>query len=148
MISLKEAVENAVIWEEKARDDYLRWASETTYKNVTKLLENLASLEQKHVNLLRDIDTSKEVYVDFSGMTYLDLTRGIVRGPTSEDQYLRRIFEYAMEKEQHSIERYALLASQVADPQVKKLFGILALEEKHHKTEILTEYNRLFTPQG
>ncbi len=145
MASLEDAVEAAVKWEMHARGNYLRWAEESWKPDVETLFRNLAKMEERHIQFLEGLDLGGDIDVQVSGIEWVNLAKDMRAVPSSEDRRLKSIFEFAMDKEEESVNRYITLG-EASTGKVRELFLRLAMEEKHHKTMIRDEYHRLFHP--
>ena len=140
MESLKDAIVLAVAWEKQARDNYTRWADETTNLNAKKLFMNLAKMEEGHIRSLKSIDLAADIKVSVEGAEWLDLSQELTSFPTSGDRYLNAIFEYAIAKENTSFNRYLRLSSEVPPGKLADIFKRLMNEEEYselHKSSYL-----------
>jgi rubrerythrin len=146
MASLDDAIKLALAWEREARDNYLFWAGKTTSVNAKQLFLNLSKMESKHIVALEGINLNGEYNVDLSTDVWLDLSKDITSFPTVGDRDLKRIFDFAVSKEETASARYANLAKNTTDANLSRLFSKLAKEEAYHKLLITEQRLKLLKP--
>jgi rubrerythrin len=140
---LKEIMDMAIQYETDANEFYSTAAGVAKDPAAKTLLNELATVELKHMEKLKNFDlsdVSQEHHTvpethDLHVSDYL-LDKEIAPDSTSQD-----IMVHAMKREQKAYEFYARMLKVVTSGDVKVLFEELAAEELEHKARIETEYD-------
>ncbi len=142
--SLQEILEVALSFEKMARDFYADLATRVS-KPMRGLVEELASEEQGHYNMFKDLMNRDDVHAHFSEKfplppsdhKFSDFVHLPDLGESPDDQDVLR---YALDREQAAMEQYASLAEEVPPGPIADLFRFLAQEELEHKKELEKKY--------
>ncbi len=140
---LKEIMDMAIQYEIDANEFYSTAAGVAKDPAAKTLLNELASVELKHVEKLESFNLDSVAHEhhtvpethDLHVSDYL-LDKEIAPDSTSQD-----IMVHAMKREQKAYEFYARMLKVVTSGDVKVLFEELAAEELEHKARIETEYD-------
>jgi rubrerythrin len=144
MVSSRGALEYALEMEKKSRDEYLKWAQETSQKDAKQLFLNLSHMEERHVAAITSLLARDAKTIELKGFESVDISFGLKSHSSLGIAYLAKILKYAISREQYSMESYLSIASQVTEPEVKKILETLASEEKYHKNLLTQQYERLY----
>jgi rubrerythrin len=144
-ITLKEIIDYAKINEDNARKFYLKASGHAKGDNVKGLLKSMADDEVKHIERLDEIDkmidegkplpaphgiTKPLGYAEFVG----DIKLG-------DDADYQEVLKFAMAKEKEAMESYARYAKLTDVADAKKLFELLAEEEREHLSELEAKFD-------
>ncbi|MDY7033338.1 MAG: ferritin family protein [Thermodesulfobacteriota bacterium] len=130
---LKEIIDFAVKKEQEAADFYNDLSGKVELKALAEELLKMARVEESHRDRLRNMDVSAYVAspvkppIDLKIADYL-----IDKEPTPEMSW-QDLVHIAMKRELASMRLYTDLAKGTSDPQARRLFENLAVEEEAHK---------------
>jgi rubrerythrin len=147
--TIQEALKMAIQAEKDSMDFYRRAAEVTRNERAKKVFDLLASEEMGHMKSFFDHYTGKE-FGDFQTLaasppnkknaTYQALEKAI-----DEETHEQKALEIALKEEKATIEQYAMLAKDIIDPLVKKVFeGVVKATENHYAL-IEDEYMHVMT---
>ena len=145
--TMQEALKLAVRAEKESMDFYRRAASITSNERAKKVFDLLANEEVGHLKLFfdhykggefGDFKTFLESPPDKKGATLLALEKSI-----DEKTQEKKALEIAMKEEKSIIDQYTLLAKDIVDPMVKKVFDQVVKETQNHYDMIEDEYMHL-----
>ncbi len=112
---------------------FYQMASERAKPGMSKMFEELADEERGHKKMLEDLDTEKLRGYEFREVPDLKISEYLEDIPYSRDMDYEEILRYAVKSEEKSRSFYLRSAEGCADPDLKKLFQMLAQEEAKHK---------------
>lgn len=130
--TFKDIVQQAIRKEADAAMFY-QMASERAKPGMDKMFKELAEEERGHKKMLEELDTAKLGSYEFSEVPDLKISEYLEDIPYSRDMDYQDILRYAMKSEEKSRNFYLRSAERCEDPDLKKLFQMLAQEEAKHK---------------
>jgi rubrerythrin len=101
----------------------------------------MANEERKHVRLLENFKPGHIEKVVIRNIPNLKVSDYMVDIPFSEDMGYQDLLILAMKKEESAYNLYTSLAATKDDPDLQKLFQMLAQEELKHKNRLEKEYD-------
>ena len=105
------------------------------------MFKEFASEERKHRKMLEGISKKAVAKYTIKNIPDMKISDYLVDIEFSPDMRYNEILILAMKREGKSTELYNDLASRSDDPEIKKLFQVLAQEETKHKLRLETEYD-------
>lgn len=147
--TLQEALKLAIQTEKESMDFYQRAAAITADERSKQVFNLLAKEEVGHLKAffdhykggdLGDVDTYLQTPPDKTSATHQALERAL-----AEDVHEQKALEIALEEEKSTIEMYTMMAKDMADPQVRKVFETVVKETQGHHDMIQDEYMRVMT---
>ena len=130
-------LDDAIGLEERAQKHYSDAQAQVRDPSAKKILELLATEEQKHAVALRAMKSGE--YTDLEAPSLLKEARGLVEGAAkdgrtsiSTDATMRDILQRAMEIEQTTERFYREHAHAAGEQRLRELFGRLAALEAEH----------------
>lgn len=146
-ITFSEVISYAKIAEDNARKFYLDAAANANLSHVKEYLESLADEEKSHSDRLEAL---RKGFQEKGVMPVMDKkiqTFGYADyiNPVSldADATYKDVLEVAMAKEKEAIENYEKFSRYVDSGDAKKLFNVLADEERRHLKRFEEEYDDL-----
>jgi rubrerythrin len=138
----------AIDKEIEAEKFYLEAAREADFTGARQLFEDFASEENKHKNMLENLD--KEQINSFVPETVPDLKRSdyLVDMTYEKGMGFADILRLAMKREETANKLYLDLAQKTDEADVKKLFEKLAQEESKHKYGLESMYDDYMAKMG
>ncbi|MCM2357792.1 MAG: ferritin family protein [Geobacteraceae bacterium] len=147
--TIQEALKLAIQAEKDSMDFYRRASSVTRNERAKKVFDLLASEEAGHVKSFfdhytggdfGDLQTFMASPPNKKNATYQALEKAI-----DEETHEQKALEIAMKEEKATIEQYTLLARDIVDPLVRKVFeGVVKATENHYAL-IEDEYMHIMT---
>ncbi|MBD3389201.1 MAG: hypothetical protein GF416_08910 [Candidatus Altiarchaeales archaeon] len=142
MPSAGEVLKNAVMWEVKAYEFYMRASEEVGNQSLKGLLLGLAGEELKHKEMIDRLDVGN-IGVRTCGIDFIDLVGEFGSNTYEIRKSAARVLEFAMDKERKAEEKYRRLSLELDDPEAKKVCEVLAAAENCHFSLIAAELGRL-----
>ena len=146
-LSFSEIISYAKIAEDNARKFYLDAAAKATQRNVKEYLESLAEEERGHSERLEALRRHIQeqgvvpaVGAEVRNFGYAEFTSPVT---LDADAGYREVLEAAMAKEKEAVENYERLSRYVDNDEARKLFSVLAEEERRHLRRFEEEYDDL-----
>lgn len=124
--------------------------TEAFYENLSNIVEKpqsvivlreLAAEERRHRQFLEELDISKISEMAIKEIPDLKISEFLPEVTFSADIEYRDILVMAIKAEEKSHRLYKTMARQYQDPELRKLFELLAQEEAKHKLKLETEYD-------
>ncbi|UCD71215.1 MAG: ferritin family protein [Syntrophobacterales bacterium] len=112
---------------------FYQMASERAKPGMDKMFIELAEEEQGHKKMLEELDMAKLRSYEFGKVPDLEISEYLEDLPYSRDMDYPAILRYAMKSEEKSRNFYLRSAKMCENPDLKKLFQMLAEEEAKHK---------------
>ena len=137
--SFEDIVREAIRKEADAAAFY-QMASERAKLGNDKMFKALAEEELGHKKMLEELDMAKLKGYQFSEVPDLKISEYLEDVPFSSDMDYPDILRYAMKSEERSHNFYLRSAERCEDPELKKLFQMLAQEEAKHKLQFEKMY--------
>lgn len=147
--SIDEILKFAIDGEKQAVEFYTSLAKQATRASLKEVFENFAKEEKKHVALLSDMAGNKEKIdsYEFKEVADLKISDYMVEIEYKEGMPMPEILKIAMKREEKATKLYTMLSEQSDDKTGKKVFSILAQEEKKHKLTLETMYDDYMADQ-
>ncbi len=143
--SMQDVVEFAIDREEKARDFYKNCAENTQNKGIREFFREMQIEEEKHRELLADLDLSNEKpfyeYLEPGTVQDLKLSDFMVDVKFSPEINYQDALAMAMKKEEKAHIFYEAWKGRCASEKSEKLFSFLADEELKHKRRLEEIYD-------
>jgi len=147
--TLQEALKLAIKTEKESMDFYRRAGSITKDERSKKVFGLLASEEAAHLKAffdhyqggdLGDLETFMESPPDKLSATHLALEQALVA-----EVHEQKALEIALQEEKSCIDFYTILAKDIVDPLVRRVFETVIRETQGHHDMIEDEYMRVMT---
>jgi rubrerythrin len=137
----KEVITFAIRKEAEAYNLYKTYSRLVKTPGLKTMFEELAQQEQKHREILEGVER-KDVS-DYKVKKIPDLKIGdyVEKEEFSPDMDYASALRLAIKREELAHRLYSLMAEKAEDPELKKLFSVLAQEESKHKLRLETEYD-------
>ncbi len=137
----KEAITFAIRKEAEAYNLYKTYSQLTKTPGMKTMFEELAQEEQKHREILEGVE--KKDLSEYKVEKIPDLKIGdyVEQEEFSPEMDYASALRLAIKREEFSVRLYNLMAERAVDPELKKLFSVLAQEETKHKLRLETEYD-------
>ena len=147
-LTFSEIISYAKIAEDHAKKFYLDAAKVANLSNVKEFLKALAEEEQGHSDRLDALQKNlkkkgvvPKVHEAINTFGYADYIKPVDQ--LDEDATYKDVLEVGMAKEKEAIQSYEKFSRYVDDQEAKKLFNLLAQEEKKHLKRFEEEYDDL-----
>jgi len=146
-ITFNEIISYAKIAEENAKSFYLNAAKDAEQRNVKEYLESLAAEVQTHIDRLEALQktiqsqgTVPDLHTEIRNLGYADF---IKPAELDKDASYKDVLEVAMANEKEAIRNYDNFSRFIDNEDAKKLFAVLADEERRHLKRFEDEYDEL-----
>jgi rubrerythrin len=146
-ITFNEIISYAKIAEENAKSFYLNAAKNAEQRNVQDYLKSLAAEEQTHVERLEALQKMIQgqgavpaIHEEIRSLGYVDFIKPAQLDPGAT---YKDVLEVAMANEREAIRNYEKFARFIDNEDAKKLFQVLAEEEKRHLKRFEEDYDEL-----
>ncbi|MBF0235769.1 MAG: ferritin family protein [Desulfamplus sp.] len=141
--SVDDILAYAIEKEKEAVKFYTDLSNKDNFKSVKETFENFAKEEQKHVQLLSDLNTDKSKVDEYELKSVPDLKISdyLVETEYKEGMFMQDILRIAMKREEMAVKLYKDLAGKTKNAEVIKVLNILAQEEAKHKLGLETMYD-------
>ncbi|MFH1721774.1 MAG: ferritin family protein [Candidatus Altiarchaeota archaeon] len=130
---VKGFIEWGISEEEKAAAFYKKLAKQTKFDSAQELFKRMSTEEEKHRELLENLDLSTLNLCTLDGLGTLDWVKDLQMTPQSEFGIVKEALKLAIKKEQQAIDSYQKMADSLKDGQYQDLFTRLVCEEQKHK---------------
>jgi rubrerythrin len=147
--TMQEALKLAIQTEKESMDFYKKAASLTKDERSKKVFTLLANEEIGHLKAffnhytggdLGQLTDYLETPADKVSATHLALEQAL-----ADDVHEQKALEIALQEEKATIELYTVMANDITDPQVKRVFETVVKETQGHHDMIEDEYMRVMT---
>jgi rubrerythrin len=147
--TLQEALKLAINTEKESMEFYRKAGSITKDQRSKQVFELLANEEIGHLKAffdhyqggdLGDLESFIGTPGDQSSATHQALEQAL-----AADVHEQKALEIALQEEKACIELYTVMAKDIADPQVKRVFETVIRETQKHYDLIEDEYMRVMT---
>ena len=136
----KEIIIFAVEREIEAERFYMDTAGKAKWPHIKELLLEMAKEEEKHAKFLLGIKLEELGDSTIQPIPDLKLSDYMVDMEYRPDMDFQSIMVIAMKREESAVKLYEDLGSTCTDPNVCKLFNMMAEEERKHKLRLEKEY--------
>ncbi len=109
--------------------------------SAKKFFEEMAEEEAAHKRFIQQLDRNKIARYKFRQVPDLKISEYLVDIQFREDMSYQEILVYSMKSEEKAYRLYAEAETMTDDPELKKLFLMLANEEKKHKFRLESLYD-------
>ena len=140
--NIQDILDFAVKREEEAAAGYARMRAMARAESQKELLGDLENEEKKHKELLLGLSGLKPETLDIKPVTDLKISDYTVDEPPGADMTFQDLLLLAAKKEQKAVELYAELLGRAINPDHRKLFEFLMMQEKGHKLKLESEYEK------
>jgi rubrerythrin len=119
----------------------------TTYGGLVKdpgakvMFGELAQEEQKHREILQGVEKKDVSKYKLEKVPDLKISDFIDEEKFSPDMDFASALRLAIKREEHALKLYNHMAEGTADPELKRLFSVLAQEESKHKLRLESQYD-------
>lgn len=147
--TMQEALKLAIQAEKDSMDFYRRAASVTKNERARKVFDLLANEEVGHLKAFfdhykggefGDLKSFMESPPNKKNATFLALEKAI-----DEETHEQKALEIALKEEKACLDQYTLLAKDMVDPLVRKIFEQVVRETQNHHDMIEDEYMHVMT---
>ena len=140
---IEEIIKFAIGEESKAAELYEKYAKIIKEPGGKQLLTEMALMERGHGQKLRNFEeTGSDTLAKIGDVPDLKISDFLVEKELTEESSLQDVFIFAMKAEQKAFELYTKLAELEVSTDTVKLFRELAEEEKKHKLDLESEYEK------
>jgi rubrerythrin len=147
--TLQEALKLAIQTEKESRDFYQRAASITADERSKRVFNLLADEEAGHLRAFFDHYKGGDLgtYDSYLGSPpdKASAVHQALEKALAEDVHEQKALEIALAEEKATIELYTVMAQDMTDPQVKRVFEKVVKETQGHHDMIQDEYMRVMT---
>ncbi len=147
--SIDDILKFAIDREIEAVDFYKDLADQATRNSLKETFVRFAAEEQKHADMLSDIAGHKDKIdsYEFAEITDLKISDYMVEMEYEQGMPMPDILRIAMKREEKAVKLYGDLAAKAGNDDAKKVFDMLAQEEKKHKLALETMYDDYLADQ-
>jgi rubrerythrin len=139
--NFKEAITFAIRKEAEAYNLYKTYSQLTKTPGIKTMFEELAQQEQKHRQILEGVKEKDVSEYRLKKIQNLKIGEFVEEEKFSPDMDYASALRLAIKREEFALRLYNLMAERTDDPELKKLFLVLAQEESKHKLRLETEYD-------
>ena len=136
----KEIISFAVERENEAERFYMDAAGKAKWPHIKELLLEMAKEEEKHAIFLTNVKLEELADSHIEPIPDLKISDYLVEMEYKPDMDFQNIMIIAMKREESAVKLYEDLGSTCTDPNVCKLFNMMAEEERKHKLRLEKEY--------
>ncbi|MCU0580594.1 MAG: ferritin family protein [Desulfobacterota bacterium] len=140
--TFQEIVQFAIDKEKNAQAFYRSAAGLAQYPGIPVLFNELAAEEQKHEELLRNLEDVAHLPEPTGKVPDLKISDYLLEMKFYPEIKYQEVMMLAMKNEEKSFKFYAAWAENSPNPEQKKLFGHLAEEEAKHKYRLESIYDQ------
>ncbi len=145
--SVAEVLEFALKREEDSACFYARMREATPNPALKELLTEMENEEKRHGEILKGLSGKPVEALAVKPVTDLKISDFVVPEPPNPEMSFQDLLVLAARKEAKAAELYAHLRDHASDPEHKKLFEFLAMQEKGHKLKLESEYETHVMPE-
>lgn len=139
----EEIIKFAIGEEIKAAELYEKYAPVVKEPGAQRMLEEMALMERGHEQKLRNFEgTGKDTLSKIGEVQDLQISDFLVEKELTGESSIQDVFIFAMKAEQKAFELYTKLAELEVGTDTVKLFRELAEEERKHKLDLESEYEK------
>lgn len=139
--TFEEVIREAVRKEADAAAFY-RMASQRVKSGISKIFEEMAAEEEKHRKLLEELDWDKVRQYEFKDIPDLKISEFLEDVRYDDNMTYQDAIRMAIKNEERSHHLYVASASRFSDnPDIERLFKMLAQEEAKHKFRLEQVYD-------
>jgi len=139
--NFKEVITFAIRKEAEAYNLYITYSQLVKNPGTKVMFEELAKEEQKHREILQGVEKKELSEYKVEKVPDLKISDFIDEQEFSPDMDYASALRMAIKREEHSLKLYNHIAEGTENPELKKLFAVLAQEESKHKLRLENEYD-------
>ncbi len=139
--NVNDILEFAMEQEQGAVDFYLDLAKKSNNKEMKAVFEAFAHEEVGHKARLKEIQHTQINDLETENISDLKVSDYVVKAKPHENMTYEEALVLAMNKEKAAFKLYSTLAERINNPELKKVFQALAIEESKHKLRFELEYD-------
>ncbi len=139
--SVKGVIEFALEKESESEALYQMLARQADSKRAAEIFNNLAADEGEHHKALTHLNPDHLDRIDVKDVADLKISDYLREVSHSPDMTYQDILVFAMKSEEHSHNLYRGLVEHTQDPELKRIFELLAKQEARHKLKLEVEYD-------
>jgi rubrerythrin len=139
--SVSDVVGFAIEKEEKAMEFYRKCAERTKNPGIKEFFEEMVVEEQKHRDLLRNLDSLNLDGVKLQKVENLKISDYLVDVAFTDDITYQEALIVAMKKEEKALAFYSGWKNKCTSEKASKLFQMLENEEEKHKRKLEKLYD-------
>ena len=140
---VEEIIKFAIGEEIKAAELYEKYAKIIKEPGAEQLLNAMSFMERGHEQKLRKLEeTGSDTLAKIGEVSDLQISDFLVEKELTEESSLQDVFIFAMKAEQKAFELYTRLAELEISTDTVRLFRELAEEERKHKLDLESEYEK------
>jgi rubrerythrin len=141
--SLEAVLDHAIAMEQAAVDLYLQLAGKVQNETMQQVFASFAQEERGHKAKLEAVKAGKRpVTGALEAVQDLRIADYVSDVELGEDPSYADVLVFAMKREKQAFRLYSDLADRARDPEIRKLFLLLAQEEAKHKLRFEVEYDQ------
>jgi len=137
----KEVITFAIRKEAEAYNLYKTYSQKVKTPGLKTMFEELAEQEQKHRQILGGVEKKDVSEYKLKKIPNLKIGDFVEKEEFSPDMDYASALRLAIKREEFSLRLYNQMAERGDDPELKRLFSVLAQEESKHKLRLETEYD-------
>ncbi len=141
LYNFKEVVTFAIRKEAEAYNLYTTYSQLAKNPGTKAMFEELAKEEQKHREILEGVEKKDVSEYKLEKIPDMKISDFMDEQEFSPDTDYASALRLAIKREEFSLRLYNLMAERADDPELKKLFSVLAQEESKHKLRLEGEYD-------
>ncbi|MCJ7497597.1 MAG: ferritin family protein [candidate division Zixibacteria bacterium] len=111
-------------------------------QNVKKMFRDLKNEELKHKKILEGLKKEDLSHYQLKKIPDLKISNYSLEKDYSPDMNYQEALLLAIKREEKSVKLYQDLSKGATEPELKKMFQVLAQEESKHKLKLETEYDQ------
>ena len=131
--TIEDILEFALEKEDASFRLYKSAAKMSASPSARKLFDEMAKQEEEHIRFIKQLNKEKIALYKLKKVPDLKISEYLIDIPYREDMTYQGILVYSMKGEEKSCRLYNEAEAMTDDPELKKLFLMLANEEKRHK---------------
>jgi len=139
--NFKEVITFAIRKEAEAYNLYTTYSQLVKTPGLKNMFQELAQQEQKHREILEGVEKKDVTRYQLKEIPDLKIGDYVKEEEFSRDMDYASALRLAIKREESSLKLYNHLGGGTDDPELKKLFSVLAQEESKHKLRLETEYD-------
>ena len=139
--NFNEMIRFAIRKEQEAATLYETYANLSKGAGTKKMFQELSGEEKKHKKLLEGVTQQDVEGYKLTEITNLKISDYMVEKEFSPDMSFQDALLLAIKNEEKAYNLYNGLTKGTNNPQLRKLFKLLAQEEAKHKLKLETEYD-------
>jgi len=138
----KEVITFAIRKEAEAYNLYTTYGELAKSPEAKAMFRELAQQELRHREILEGVEKKDVAEYKLKDIPDLKIGDFVEEEKFSPDMDYASVLRLAIKREEFSVRLYSLMAEKAEDPELNKLFSVLAQEESKHKLRLETEYDQ------